>query len=1184
MAGDDVRLRDGFAEAVGVWTNSGSDTNSGLRAHWLRPGCTVLQYARHVRCRFPAAERALLSELGHADFKWTSDLHLAPFVGPALADQAVRLVEGMLAAIDAACALRGWLDNGGDYVPDEFIRAAARCVEVYQQEWPLCGGTWSGEVNPFADPLAGGPLNVALRQLAAGQPVGVCGYLALRRLLEYLLDPALTEAGYPGAVRVHFETAARFLLYREDLHQGVVGRLAIHTLAEGCFGVYLDPVAMGLTLVQPSMIRSLQAAWRLCEEGLRSQIHPLAPQALAIRLSPGIDPAAGASDCLLSLDGESAGLLFACGMYAAARRTSLDTDATTSVCLDFDRPGHLLPVAEGSVSAKLQAAREFGFSRVILESEQAQRHRPFGERLGLRIPGAGTLEEAFQLLTGDARMERVLLAFSEARRAEWERACQDPEDPDGLTHYIEPHYGLLCEGHRPFDMSERLAHRGDGGETAAPDPYQRVPGDGDAALANLLGVSPLLCVTEDAGTGKTILTRRVQAWLSTPDGCAAVTGGRTCLAVRWESDWPEDPRQGLGKQLREACAKVDPSLEPEEVADWALRQHRVVLILDALDQVLDGQRLPRLAGFLESEAGRQCRVLMTSRSFEVPQKHHILFRDPRWRFARIEGFDEKQQASYLRGLWPDSLNDRDGLKHLIPNVEEVADLLRLPVVLRLVRQLAQAGQLGRFRVRGDLYLETSRWLLERAAAKTHPDFDLSQISRLQEILAAAAFEMMAQENYQYVVRGADRVQTLRNSASRRCSQAGIPQVDGRDWRMVKTATDLTDRCILEGFTDEMLGWKHRGMMEFYCGRYLARHAGDDAVPTLKRFANDPQWEWAWRFAIELPSDAVDPACWATSLGCLYVRPKTGPRPSELIYRSWPRMLQFADYLPAGENSEQDIASATATAQRDARDGLVDVRQPAGQALHALLGEYPRLLRGSGPERRTAEGLERGFRPIPPVVSSWRDLFGGGIRHLPRRLFDWLLGRHPSRKFRKHWVEGTPEIEIAPFLMNASPVTNVQYELFDGSHREKRDRYSGEDKCPVVSVSWYDGFCFSLWSHSRLPREEEWEYACRAGSSGAYCFGDKESELGKYAWYGEDLGIGKTHPVCGKLANAWGMYDVHGNAGEWCDSWYEEGGSNRVYRGGSWDCGASICRASLRYRDGPGRRYISLGFRLLRSVS
>jgi formylglycine-generating enzyme required for sulfatase activity len=127
---------------------------------------------------------------------------------------------------------------------------------------------------------------------------------------------------------------------------------------------------------------------------------------------------------------------------------------------------------------------------------------------------------------------------------------------------------------------------------------------------------------------------------------------------------------------------------------------------------------------------------------------------------------------------------------------------------------------------------------------------------------------------------------------------------------------------------------------------------------------------------------------------------------------------------------------------------------------------------------------------------------------------------------------------------------------------------------------------------RLPTEAEWEYACRAGTTTEYSFGDSKSELGDYAWYDKNSGK-TTHPVGGKKPNAWGLYDMHGNVFEWCHDWYGDypsgsvtdptgaaSGSYRVARGGSWSLYSDHCRSANRSRSTPDSRH--LGFRVLRS--
>jgi hypothetical protein len=167
----------------------------------------------------------------------------------------------------------------------------------------------------------------------------------------------------------------------------------------------------------------------------------------------------------------------------------------------------------------------------------------------------------------------------------------------------------------------------------------------------------------------------------------------------------------------------------------------------------------------------------------------------------------------------------------------------------------------------------------------------------------------------------------------------------------------------------------------------------------------------------------------------------------------------------------------------------------------------------------------------------------------------------------------------------------------------------ESNLPAKKISWLDCYFFLVGLRGErvklpdgreymfdFPTEAQWEYACRAGSTAAYCYGDNEKELTQYAWY-EDNSNDRPHPVGEKKPNAWELYDMHGNVWEWCSDWrgsYSSepvtdpvgptSGSNRVHRGGSWDYGAASCRSADRYGFGPSFRLHNLGFRVALSSS
>lgn len=159
-------------------------------------------------------------------------------------------------------------------------------------------------------------------------------------------------------------------------------------------------------------------------------------------------------------------------------------------------------------------------------------------------------------------------------------------------------------------------------------------------------------------------------------------------------------------------------------------------------------------------------------------------------------------------------------------------------------------------------------------------------------------------------------------------------------------------------------------------------------------------------------------------------------------------------------------------------------------------------------------------------------------------------------------------------------------------------FKGNDR-PVETVDWQAAseFCRKLTERHRnsrllpelwrwnLPTEAQWEYACRAGSTSAYA-----GDLDAVAWFRGNSGL-QTHPVKTKRANPWGLHDMHGNVWEWCRDWYREypngsvtdptgssSGTDRVIRGGCWDCGAGTCRSASRLWNSSSSAHHYHGFR------
>ena len=225
----------------------------------------------------------------------------------------------------------------------------------------------------------------------------------------------------------------------------------------------------------------------------------------------------------------------------------------------------------------------------------------------------------------------------------------------------------------------------------------------------------------------------------------------------------------------------------------------------------------------------------------------------------------------------------------------------------------------------------------------------------------------------------------------------------------------------------------------------------------------------------------------------------------------------------------------------------------------------------------------------------------------------LLKEYREQNYQTYLDEELPrhEVTIPDFFMGIFTVTQAQYQALMG---ENPSTFRGEDR-PVETVSWDESvaFCDRLSTQTgrnyRLPTEAEWEYACRAGTTTPFAFGDMITpELANYDWKSSYNGSPtrssdprETQPVGSYPANAWGLYDMHGNVWEWClDHWHsnyadkpeelKQDGStawlssdeskNRLLRGGSWYSNAKSCRSAYRAHNAPDIRYGSYGFRVV----
>lgn len=257
---------------------------------------------------------------------------------------------------------------------------------------------------------------------------------------------------------------------------------------------------------------------------------------------------------------------------------------------------------------------------------------------------------------------------------------------------------------------------------------------------------------------------------------------------------------------------------------------------------------------------------------------------------------------------------------------------------------------------------------------------------------------------------------------------------------------------------------------------------------------------------------------------------------------------------------------TLSAITDIAQTFLDIRKPLKQAkaqmptAGSLAIASPKIAAGRKPGERkvlSVEGIEVALRWCPPGSMT--------------------MGSPSSEKGRKK-DETKHEVTFKKgfWIME----TEVNQLLFETLMEYNPSQTFGDDH-PAEQISWDNAirFCVKLSELTGksfdLPTEAEWEYACRAGTQSAYSFGDSADKLAEYAWFrgnSDDM----LHPVAAKQANPWGLFDMHGNVGEWCLDWYTAyptkavenamavgRGESHVFRGGSTGHFPDICRSASR---------------------
>ncbi|MEM7199622.1 MAG: SUMF1/EgtB/PvdO family nonheme iron enzyme [Planctomycetota bacterium] len=711
-------------------------------------------------------------------------------------------------------------------------------------------------------------------------------------------------------------------------------------------------------------------------------------------------------------------------------------------------------------------------------------------------------------------------------------------------------------------------------------------------------------ITGHAGAGKSTIARHL-AWscggLEAQEASAPIVlyvplavyaGADEDVFDHTETELAKDQgkraAQGLAAELRRLAG---PDGEPG----------RVWLLLDGLDEVaptlreqLCDERLPGLAARLPC-----ARIAVLGR----PVGDHTL--DEGFRRATLQALSPAQRADLIGRWLPkpranaliEQLRDRPLLESLTQN----------PLLLTLIVQLFQEHGAratdddpplpnNRF----DLYHRAIQLLLTKAHGRNQ--LAIAEPSSARRVLAGLSLALQEEEGIAWP-------RPVLQEALDRARRAD----EDVDWRLRDRPFQGNDDFLGQiGERTGILGpldgpsahWRyfHRQFREFLAAEALARC---------------PQG-WADRVG-PLTDDTIPR--WSETLG-FYVR--HSPADAGAVLKA------LRDASPvAAVRALEHVVGAEARLLIDLLWSEPLLRSAAwdGDDLQRLCKLW--VDEGVMPVAELREQLWARLGPDEPIERvGWLLLALRGIGRVDEDAFFAAIGRPRSTQVAPDWVRleggtfemGSPtdeperlesegpqhEVRVAGFALQRGAVTNAEYARFDGAHEAEAfgGRVADPSRHPVVNVGWWEAYVYSAWVGGRLPSEAEWEYACRAGTTGPFSFdGELTTELVNYDGdvpyaggpKGEDRGC--TVAVGSLPANPWGLVEMHGNVWEWCqDRWHDDdrrapgsgaawelgGSADRVLRGGSWINDGRYCRSACRDGGAAGYRGSGVGFRPARS--
>ena len=820
-------------------------------------------------------------------------------------------------------------------------------------------------------------------------------------------------------------------------------------------------------------------------------------------------------------------------------------------------------------------------------------------------------------------------------------------ESDRPERFLHPQYFRGGRGPQTVTPAE---DRGEWGEIDRGELVRNELGSIDGPRCDLAR----MVITTDAGVGKTTTMQWLEAELNQPGAStAAFCLTFSHLPTRLDELLPDLTRRMMSAEGDAATSKVD-ALRAVEALRREGRLVLLLDALDqepadGAAAVLVGQLLddPAWRKCRIVISGRPHAIQRHWTQLFATDSGHG------WQFVQVDEFTPEEQRLFLGadGNGKDRLDLIPEEAREILSTPRVLSYLRglSDTDLHKIRTVGDVywHSIQRLLIEGMQGSDAARRIGLEPEEPTPAKVQNRSKNRAEKLLAAIAFEMTSTR-----VRRADAVSgdlsstpnfdgVPRNKFQRfreRLLQRLSPDsVTDRTRTLLDRDLDglaALNNFIEQGFFDttvegmKELFWRNRSLQEFFTALWLSQYGTADDAALLRDWQYLPdqpeseEYYWIWRFVCAMHPDARDPESWLLAIEPIY-QPGDGTivgtrRSCEFIYRAWEPLQQLVSEGEPTAVALRDRFYSEFEAEILSGSRGEPLRQIALQFCDSLIdvpaGEFqmgaPPEKQGIGEElrQRWKEYLEKEGDPEERArqhISDWS--FTPGKRGEQEREY-WLnwytevfrdkdLDRIESQRFPKDETPLESIQKIDAFRLSRFPTLNAWYRLFSPGHGEVESSYlekyrqiSQAPNSPVIFVSWYDAWAFTLWArwdgHScRLPREYEWEYVAKAGTAWDqnYWWGDA-FEADKC---NADKNVGHTTPPTAVHANPWQFEDILGNVWEWCEDWYRAAydrnavgeASYRVIRGGSWLGDSVYCRAACRFRNVPQYRYDNLGFRV-----